>query len=372
MAINPVLEHPAPDFDELALVVKGEKEPNRVHLIEVDFDPEVVQVITERYLDENYIPLTSESQELHYAQLVRFYYRLGYDCVPLGFWPFDFINHPAVEFVSTEDTAELSRGEREFFNEHRGLIASWEDLERFPPMDEIKPDYSRFEFASQHLPEGMKIAVSSCLFGHVVQALLGYEGFFYLLYDDSKLVAELFTQWGQKVYDFYESVIGFDEVGVIWHCDDMGFRTSTMISPNHLRQYLFPWLKEYAALAHEHGKMLWLHACGNLYANGVIEDLIDDVQIDALHSFQDIVLPITDFKTRFGGRVAALGGIDMDKLCRLDKGSLRAYIRGILERCMPSGRFALGSGNTIANYVPLSNYFVMLDEGRRWYLFAAD
>jgi uroporphyrinogen decarboxylase len=55
----------------------------------------------------------------------------------------------------------------------------------------------------------------------------------------------------------------------------------------------------------------------------VIEDLIDDIQIDALHSFQDIVLPIADFKTRYGGRAAALGGIDMDKLCRLDNGSLR-------------------------------------------------
>ena len=33
---------------------------------------------------------------------------------------------------------------------------------------------------------------------------------------------------------------------------------------------------------------------------------------------------------------------------------------------MPDGRFALGSGNTIANFIPLANYFILLEEGRRW------
>ena len=56
----------------------------------------------------------------------------------------------------------------------------------------------------------------------------------------------------------------------------------------------------------------------------------------------------------------------MDKLARLDEASLREYVRDTLERCMPGGMFALGSGNTIANYIPLRNYFAMLDESRRW------
>jgi uroporphyrinogen decarboxylase len=31
---------------------------------------------------------------------------------------------------------------------------------------------------------------------------------------------------------------------------------------------------------------------------------------------------------------------------------------------MPGGGFALGSGNSLANYIPLENYFAMLEEGR--------
>jgi uroporphyrinogen decarboxylase len=103
-----------------------------------------------------------------------------------------------------------------------------------------------------------------------------------------------------------------------------------------------------------------------VYKTGVIEDLIEDVRIDALHSFQDVILPVADFEARYGDRVATLGGVDMDKLARLDEASLREHIRDILERCMPGGRFALSSGNTIANYIPLQNYCIMLEESRRW------
>ena len=38
-----------------------------------------------------------------------------------------------------------------------------------------------------------------------------------------------------------------------------------------------------------------------------------------------------------------------------------ASIRQPLETCMPGG-IALGSGNTVANYVPLDNYLVVLEE----------
>ena len=50
----------------------------------------------------------------------------------------------------------------------------------------------------------------------------------------------------------------------------------------------------------------------------------------------------------------------------MDEANLREYTRSILEQCMPGGRFALGSGNSIANYIPLQNYFIMLEESRCW------
>ncbi|MCD6289714.1 MAG: hypothetical protein J7M34_04360, partial [Anaerolineae bacterium] len=229
------------------------------------------------------------------------------------------------------------------------------------------PDCSVTEIAARHLPEGMKLTVSATIFEHVMENLLGYEGLFYMVHDDISLVEQVFERWGQKVYEYYEYVIGMDAVGAIFHADDLGFKTATLLPPELLQRLVFPWFKRYAELAHKHGKMYWYHCCGNVYPD-VIEELIEDIHIDAFHSFQDNILPIAEFKARYGNRVAALGGVDMDKLARLDEPSLRAYVRDILDRCMPGGRFALGSGNTVANYIPLSNYLIMLDEARRWQL----
>ena len=86
---------------------------------------------------------------------------------------------------------------------------------------------------------------------------------------------------------------------------------------------------------------------------------------DAFHSFQDVIIPIGDFVHRYGDRVAGFGGVDMDNLSHLQDGELRAYVRDILDKCMPH-RFALGSGNTVANYIPVRNYLAMLDEAQRW------
>ena len=56
------------------------------------------------------------------------------------------------------------------------------------------------------------------------------------------------------------------------------------------------------------GRPYLLHSCGKLDA--IMEDLIDDVKIDAKHSFQDNVMPVTEAKRRYGDRIGILGGVD--------------------------------------------------------------
>ena len=45
---------------------------------------------------------------------------------------------------------------------------------------------------------------------------------------------------------------------------------------------------------------------------------------------------------------------------------IRKRTRHILEECWEGGGYIFGSGNSLANYVPLDNYLYMLDEGRRF------
>jgi len=80
--------------------------------------------------------------------------------------------------------------------------------------------------------------------------------------------------------------------------------------------------------------------------------------------FQDVIIPAKEFKKRYS-EIAVLGGVDVDKLTRLEENDLRKYVREILEECMPK-KYALGLGNSISNYIPIKNYLIMLDEGLNW------
>jgi uroporphyrinogen decarboxylase len=75
---------------------------------------------------------------------------------------------------------------------------------------------------------------------------------------------------------------------------------------------------------------------------------------------------VTDAKRRYGHRLSLLGGIDVDVLCRAGEAEIRNRTRETLAVCQPGGGYCLGTGNSVANYIPMENYLAMLDEGRKY------
>ena len=144
----------------------------------------------------------------------------------------------------------------------------------------------------------------------------------------------------------------------------MGFRTGLLIAPADMRELVLSGHRRMAARTHEAGRLYFLHSCGQL--SDIREDLIEDVRIDAKHSFEDTIESVADAKRTYGNRLSLLGGIDVDFLCRSPEPEIRRRVRSTLDVCMPGGGYCLGTGNTVANYVPLDNYLAMLDEGRRY------
>jgi len=214
------------------------------------------------------------------------------------------------------------------------------------------------------LPSGMKVIGQGLGILENVMWLTSHTGLAYALMDDPELVEMMFEKIGQLCVDMIERMAERDFVGAIQFGDDMGFKTATMISPAHLRQYVFPWQKKAVEAAHKYNKPFILHSCGNL--EKVMDDLIDDVGIDAKHSFEDVIMPVVEVKKRWGDRIAIMGGVDMDFIARSSPEKIRQYTRAVLDECGPGGGYALGCGNTVANYVPAENFLAMLDEGRKW------
>lgn len=400
------LSDPKPDFQSLEKVIKGEKEPQKVHFVEEFADAEVINYIVQNMMEEDFPELDemwpSLGSDSHLQKKIdkflrdgtfklidgkpdiirlkrdiAFYYRMGFDYVP-DLYPWTLMPILLTAKLraeaenkggtrQTKDTAnsEFSRGTRNWQEEKTGIITSWEDFEKIQwnkiDMDSIGLE-EYFKIAEENLPEGMKMPIVGCLFDPgVVGSFFGFEDFCYFLYEKPDLVKATFDKFGQVNYELYERAISLDCVGFMWHADDFAFSSGTMISKDQLKQYVLPWFKKYSELAHKHNKTFWLHACGNMY--DLMLELINDVKIDAKQSFEDKILSVIEFKERYGDKVAPLGGVDVDKLCRLPEKDLRSYCRNILDKCMLGGRYAYGTGNSVTNYIPLRNYLIMMEEG---------
>ena len=354
------LRNPQPDVDRFCSVLRGEIIPSCPPLVELIVDYNVVRAIAEQYLGLRWPEGNSlEAQRQALMIHVEVWRRMGYDYVRWG----GGLAFPGKSRVAADTASELSRGQRFWTEEGTGVIASWEDFERYPWPKLEEVDFSLLEYLAGHLPEGMGLFLcpSSGFLEIPLDTLLGYEHMALLLYDDPALVKAVVDRCGELIVGWYRNALSLPRVRGFFQGDDWGFKTQPLLGPGPIRELILPWHARLAALAHEHGLLYLFHSCGQI--EPLMGDLIETVRIDAKHSFGETICPVTEFKKRYGHRVAVLGGVDVHKLCTFSEQGVRREVRRILDACMPGGRYALGSGNSIANYVPLANYMAMCHEG---------
>jgi uroporphyrinogen decarboxylase len=244
-------------------------------------------------------------------------------------------------------------------------ISDRESFEAYDWPDPDAFDYSRLDKAGDLLPEGMKLIVCGpCGILENVIFLVGFERLCMLLADDPDLVKDIFDAVGSRLLGYYKICSGFDTVGALIANDDWGFKTSTMLSPADLRRYVFGWYKKIVEVIHKVGKPVILHSCGNL--EKVMDDIIDDMKFDAKHSFEDVIIPVEQAYEKWGGRIAILGGIDLDFMCRSTPEQIKLRCEAMMAKTSARGGYALGTGNSVPEYVPYDNYITMIDCVRKW------
>ena len=178
------------------------------------------------------------------------------------------------------------------------------------------------------------------------------------MYADEELATRIFDEVGSRLLKLYEICSALQPVGALIVNDDWGFKTQTMLDPDSMRRFIFPWHRRIVETIHQNGKFAILHSCGNL--SDVIDDIVDDLKFDAKHSYEDIILPVEQAWLQWHERIAVMGGIDMDFLVRSTSGDIRQRCLKMLE-LTGSKAYALGSGNSIPTYVPIPNYLAMIE-----------
>ena len=364
-----------PDFENLRRTILRQGPAGPVPFFDLFADPGMVETVLEEkfpvnlhhYIEEPMLALSAYEMPGLMKSLdmyVRFCGQVGYDYVFMvtGF----SLRRSFKAAVDTAGTQNWPDGQRYWQDEARGPIQSWADFEAYPWPKAEDLNHAGLEYVSAIVPEGMKVA--AFMYGGIFENstwLMGLEPFSFALRDQPDLVEAICQRVGGLATATATQATTIDNVEMIFLSDDLGFFSGTLVSPDVLRRYILPHYKRIADVVHKAGKLLVFHSCGNMYK--LMDELLDDVGIDAKHSFEDKIVPVEEAYRRWGARVAILGGVDMDLLGQGTEEQVRTRTRQILEVCGAKGTgYCLGTGNTAANYIPRQNYLAMLEEGRRW------
>ena len=361
------------DFEHFRKVLMRETTEGPVPIFELFSDPEIMSEVTGIDLPEvRLIELLTgldigpkAPPEMLMAGLrimdisLAFSEAVGYDYVTMI--PLVPIPRTSMQLTENPQQDNKVRGWQE---EHQGVIMSREDLEEFswPSPDSI--NIGPILYCADRMPEGMKvIALIGGIFEDL-RNLMGIEQMAIKSIEEPELPGDVLERLTLLAEVAIDKAAAHPATGAILYADDMGFNTSTMLSPAWMREWLIPRHKRLADICHKHGKPIILHSCGQI--DGLMEDLIETVGIDARHSFQDNIEPVEEVYRKYGDRISILGGVDVDLLARGTPDQVYARTRRILEVCAEGGGYCMGSGNSVANYCKVENYYAMLDATREW------
>ncbi len=348
-----------PDYAGLVdEVILRKRKPGRVYNFELFLDQEVIAAVDEMFGVT--AGLDRADPEFGVRREIEVLRWLGHDSVGTRVWGGDL---PFYRRAS-EDTADprLRRTARHWQDEHGGPISSWKDFESFPWPDLAAMAVDHATVQRKYLPDGMCLCGRGVNYCESLSWIFGYETLCYALFDDRELVKAVYDRIDALMTRRVELFLSVPEVKYMFASDDMGFKNGPMWKPDDMIEFSLKGHKKLAGMCHDAGIPYVLHCCGK--RDSLMDYLLDEVKIDALHSFEDAIEPVEDHKARYGGRVGLMGGIDVDFLCRQGEDEIRRRVRGVLERCHPGGGYALGTGNSVANYIPVEHYLAMVDEGR--------
>lgn len=335
--------------------------PNPKHIIDAAHNrraermPIYEHIITDTFIEKmlgrtftDLIHGTDEDLREYYRIRCAFFRDMGYDCV---------------SFECGVGGAMPGSGS---LGGHKpGEIQNREDFDRYPwasVPDRYIALYERhFKAFLDVLPPDMMAigGVGNGLF-ECVQDITGYMDLCYVSKDDPELYGLLFERAGEMmlaIWDWFLPRYG-ERFALTRMGDDMGYRTATLLPPNDFKQHLIPPLAKVIARAHAAGKPFLLHSCGCIFA--LMDDLIR-IGINAKHSNEDQIAPFTHWLRDYGDRIALFGGIDLNTLCLEDEYTIREAVHAVAAAAREKGTgFALGSGNSIPDYVPVEGYLAMI------------
>jgi uroporphyrinogen decarboxylase len=251
-----------------------------------------------------------------------------------------------------------------------GPIQNRADFEAYP-WDELADRYWKtaephFQALLRQIPPGMQAlgGVGNGVF-EISEDLVGFQNLAYLQADDPDTFAGLYVRIGDLMVQIWSKFLQCyaGQFAICRFGDDLGFKTSTLVSPKTIRKYILPQYQRVIGLIRAAGKPFLWHSCGSIFP--IMDDVIG-LGIQAKHSNEDVIAPFDRWISLYGERIGLLGGVDVDLLCQKKPAEIIAEVleRGRRFRAAAHG-YALGSGNSIPEYVPVEGYLAMIEAAQK-------
>jgi uroporphyrinogen decarboxylase len=337
-----------PDYRHFEAVMRNTR-PARLPLYEHIVSP----VIMERVLDTSFAADVMAGGDLahFFSEYCRFFREMEYDVV----------SYECCIGGTVPGASALCGG--------KGQIQTRADFEAFPWAEWPERFWAdaapRFDALVDALPPGMQAVggIGNGVF-ELAESLVGLEYLPLMQVDDPDLYRDLFRSIGNVMAEIWSGFMpryGAHFVACRFG-DDLGFKSSLLTNPATVREHILPQYARVIDIVHEGGgRFLW-HSCGCIFE--IMEDVIA-LGIDAKHSNEDAIAPFERWIELYGDRISLLGGFDMDFLCSQDEEDVYRTVRAQGRRFRDMARgYALGSGNSIPEYVPIANYLAMLRAAR--------
>jgi len=151
------------------------------------------------------------------------------------------------------------------------------------------------------------------------------------------------------------AAIGIDAIAVE---GDLAGSTNLIMSPEHFKEYIKPYLEKIVAYAHSKDLKIIKHSDGNIWQ--ILDDLIE-IGFDGIHPIQPQCMDIGKVKEYLKDKACIMGNIDCQEL--LPNGSpdeVESVVKKTMEIASPGGGYIISSSNSIHPGVKPENYIAMV------------
>ncbi len=197
-----------------------------------------------------------------------------------------------------------------------------------------------------------------CLMQTLYEFVVGMNDFMILVYEDPIFVEEMLEVSTVHFAKMTDALVK-EGVDVIAIGDDVAFKTGLFIKPEIMKKIWLPRISRIIEPAVNSNVPVFFHSDGKI--DDLVKDLIN-IGVSAIHPLDPYGVDYSDYKKRFGTKIALAGNIDIE--FPLSKGTpedVELDVKKHMEVLKPGYGYIITCSHSIVNYIPHENFIAYIN-----------